>query len=61
MKILNKLAEYKQWIIRIVSGSTSKKCKHLHTKETCRDYPDAYIEFECLDCGEKIYEDMYNS
>jgi hypothetical protein len=61
MKILNKLSECKKWIIRIFSGSTSKGCKHLHTKETWRDYPDAYIEFECLDCGEKIYEDMYNS
>ena len=59
MKILNKLAKCKQWIIRIVSGSTSK-CKHFNTKETWRDYPDAYIEFECLDCGEKIWEDMYS-
>lgn len=61
MKITNKLAEFKQWIIRIVSGSTSNKCKHLNKKEVWREYPDAYIEYECLDCGERIFEDMYNS
>lgn len=37
------------------------KCKHLNKKEVYRDYPDAYIEYECLDCGEVIFEDMYNS
>ena len=60
MKILNKLVECKQWVIRIVSGSTSKKCKHLNTKELYRDYPDAYIEYKCLDCNERIFKDMYN-
>ena len=55
------LKKLKTWILHIVSGSASNKCKHLYTKETWRDYPDAYIEFECLDCGEKIYKDIYNN
>jgi hypothetical protein len=50
----------KQWFLYIVSGSAFENCKHLKKKEVHRDYPDAYIEFECLECGEMIYEDMYN-
>ena len=61
MQKTNKLAQVKQWILSIVSGSTSLKCKHLNKKEIYRDYPDAYIEDECLDCGERIFEDMYNN
>jgi len=55
------LKKLKTLILNIVSGSTSNKCKHLNKKEVWRDYPDAYIEYECLDCGEIIYDDMYNS
>jgi hypothetical protein len=57
----NKLAQFKQWVLSIVSGSTFNKCKHSNKKEVYRDYPDAYIEYDCLDCKEKIFEDMYNS
>ena len=60
MQKTSKLVQFKQWILHIVSGSTSKKCKHLNKKEVYRDYPDAYIEYKCLDCGERIFEDMYN-
>lgn len=38
----------------------TKKCKHMNKKEIWRDHPDAYIEYECLDCGERIFIDMYN-
>jgi hypothetical protein len=48
-------------ILYNVSGSTYGKCKHINKKEIYRDYPDAYIEYECLDCGERIFEDMYNN
>lgn len=61
MQKQNKLAQIKQWILSFVSGITSNKCKHLNKKEVWREYPDAYIELECLDCGETIYEDMYNN
>ena len=50
----------KQWFLHIVSVSTFENCKHLNKKEVYRDYPDAYIELECLECGEMIYDDMYN-
>ena len=53
-----KLAQFKQWILSFVRGNTS--CKHLNKKEVWREYPDAYLEFKCLDCGERIFEDMYN-
>jgi|GEM_PF-6022753 len=55
------LKKLKTWILHIVSGITSNKCKHLNKKEVYRDYPDAYIEYECLDCSKRIYDDMYNS
>lgn len=51
----------KQWFLCIVSGSTFENCKHLNQKEVYRDYPDAYIESECLECGEMIYDDMYDN
>lgn len=37
----------------------SRKCKHLNKKEMFRDYPDGYIQYKCLDCGEEIFVDMY--
>lgn len=62
MNILKQtLIKIKQWFLYIVSGSNYGKCKHFNKKEVYRDYPDAYIEYECLDCGERIFEDMYNS
>jgi len=36
------------------------KCKHTNKKEVSRDYPDAYVKYKCEDCGEYVYEDMYN-
>lgn len=43
-----------------VNNSTYEKCNHLNKKEIYRDYPDGYIRYECLECGERIYKDMYN-
>lgn len=37
------------------------KCKHLNKKEVFRYYPDAYIEFKCLDCGAEVFKDMYTN
>ena len=55
------LSKIKQWFLYIVSVSTYGKCKHLNKKEVYRDYPDAYIEYQCLDCVERIFEDMYKA
>jgi len=54
------LSKITQWFLYIVSGSTYGKCKHLNKKGIYKNYPDAYIEYECLDCGEIIFEHMYN-
>ena len=50
------LSKIRQWFF----VNTYGKCKHLNKKEVYRDYPDAYIEYQCLDCVERIFEDMYN-
>jgi len=54
------LSKITQWFLPLVSGSTYGKCKHLNKNGIYKDYRDAYIEYECLDCGERIFEHMYN-
>ena len=56
--LTNKLVQFKQWFLSIVGGSSSLNCEHVNKKEVYRDYPDAYIEYECLDCGERLFDDM---
>ena len=53
MNIINKLSKF---ITNIFINN--KKCKHINKKELYRDYQERYVLYECLDCKEKIYEDM---
>ena len=57
-RLLSILLQFKQLILPIVLGSTSNECEHINKKEIFRYYTDAYIEYDCLDCGEKIFEDI---
>jgi hypothetical protein len=51
------LSKIRQWFF---VNTWHGKCQHLNKKEVYRDYSDAYIEYECFDCAERIFENMYN-
>jgi len=53
LEIFSKIKQY--------FSSSNNKCKHPNKTEVWREYPDAYIEYKCDDCGEHIFEDMYSS
>lgn len=48
----------KKMIDRLKKKFLKRKCKHLNKKEVFRYYPDSYIIFKCMDCGEEIYEEL---
>ncbi len=37
-----------------------RKCTHKNKTELKKDYFEAYIIYQCNDCGHLFYEDMYN-
>ena len=53
----NIFRKIKQWLLT----NNNPKCKHIHKTEIYQDYPDAYIEYVCDDCGKEIFEDMYSN
>ena len=45
------MKKIKEWFNNLFAS------KHIHIEEVYRDYPDRYIKYLCLDCGETIFED----
>ncbi len=49
-----KIPQLVEWLDK----KLKKRCKHLNTEFVYRDFAESYIEYKCLDCGEKIFEDL---
>jgi len=62
-KLIQYFGRFIEWLtFGIISHDYHpKKCKHKNKKEIYIDYPDAYIEYECVDCKHRLFEDLYNN
>ena len=45
-------------VVRFTISSSKPKCKHVNCVEIYRDYAEAYVIDECVECKKKIYSDI---